>query len=53
MSAPDVVTVRVPFRTVRRGGRKMIVVPEGTTLALLDPAEPEVDTVLLKAIVRA
>ena len=53
MSAPEVVTVRVPFRTVRRGGRKMIVVPEGTTLASNRATEPEVDTVLLKAIVRA
>lgn len=53
MSGSDVVTVRVPFRTVRRGGRKRIVVPEGTSLASSRPAEPEVDTVLLKAMVRA
>ncbi|WP_375454033.1 hypothetical protein, partial [uncultured Methylobacterium sp.] len=53
MSAPDVVTVRVPFRTVRRGGRKIIVLPECAMGPQTRPTEPEVDAVLLRAIVRA
>lgn len=53
MSAPEVVAVRVPFRTVRRGGRKIIVLPEGSMGPQTRPTEPEVDAVLLRAIVRA
>ena len=53
MSGSDVVSIRVPFRTVRRGGRKLIVVPEGAEVGLRPHTDPEVDAVLLRAIVRA
>lgn len=53
MSAPEVLSVRVPFRTVRRGGRKLIVTPEGFQQPAAKQPEAEVDPVLLKAVIRA
>lgn len=53
MSGFDVVSVRVPFEIVRRGGRKVIVVPERAVTAPANLSEPEIDAVLLKAVVRA
>jgi hypothetical protein len=52
MPAPDtaVVTVKVPFMIRKRGGRKLVLVPEG---APAPPLAPQVDSTLVKAIARA
>ncbi len=44
---PDTVTVHVPFRVVKRGGRKEIRLPPGA------PSRPELDNALVKALARA
>ncbi len=44
---PDTVTLQVPFRVVKRGGRKEMQMPEGTT-------QPRrTDSALVKALARA
>lgn len=44
---PDTITVHVPFRFVKRGGRKKILLPEGTM-------QPKMaDNTLIKALARA
>lgn len=44
---PDVITIQVPFRVVKRGGRKEMQMPEGA-------AQPRgADNVLVKALARA
>lgn len=43
------ITVHVPFRVRKRGGRKLMVSPDGTT----EPARPRVDNSLVKALARA
>ena len=43
------ITVHVPFRVVKRGGRKLMVSPDGTA----EPARPQVDNSLVKALARA
>lgn len=46
-SAPDTVTVHVPFRVVKRGGRKKVHLPEGAE-------QPRrTDNTLVKALARA
>ncbi len=45
---PETVTVHVPFRLVKRGGRKEMVVPSGTSAP-----RPRVDSTLIKALARA
>ena len=47
-AAPETLTVQVPFTIRKRGGRKEIVVPEGTR-----PDRPRLDKTLLKALARA
>jgi hypothetical protein len=42
-------SVHVPFRLQKRGGRKAIVSPDGTPLS----AQPPVDNTLIKALARA
>lgn len=44
---PDVITVQVPFRVVKRGGRKEMQLPDGATLS----RKP--DSTLVKALARA
>ena len=44
---PDTVTVHVPFRVTKRGGRKEIRLPPGA------PSRPELDNALIKALARA
>ena len=44
---PDTVTVHVPFRVVKRGGRKEIRLPPGA------PSRPELNNALVKALARA
>jgi len=43
-------TVRVPLAHRKRGGRKLVVVPDGGAWA---PARPRVDDALVKALARA
>jgi hypothetical protein len=46
----DTLTIRIPMRLQRRGGRKLIVTPEG----MAAPArKPRRDETLIKALVRA
>lgn len=47
MPIPDTMTVHVPFRTVKRGGRKEIRLPDGA------PSRPELGNALVKALARA
>jgi len=44
------ITVRVPLKVQRRGGRKLVVAPEGTTWLA---SRARVDSALVKAIARA
>lgn len=44
---PDTVTLHVPFRVVKRGGRKEVQLPEGATQTR------RTDTALVKALARA
>jgi hypothetical protein len=44
------ITIRVPFTVRQRGGRKVVVAPEGTGWA---PPRAQVDSTLVKAIARA
>ncbi len=46
-SIPDTVTVHVPFRVVRRGGRKEMPMPDGTVWPR------RTDSTLVKALARA
>jgi hypothetical protein len=52
MPAPDpgVVTIKVPFAVRKRGGRKLVLAPNG---APMPPSVPHVDSTLVKAIARA
>jgi hypothetical protein len=45
-------TVHIPMTFRRRGGRKLIVAPDGTAMTAA-PKQPQVDNVLLKALARA
>jgi hypothetical protein len=47
VSIPETVTLHVPFRIVKRGGRKEMVLPEGATLLR------RTDNTLVKALARA
>ena len=44
---PETITVRVPFRVVKRGGRKEVQLPEGAT------KPRQTDNTLVKALARA
>jgi hypothetical protein len=46
----DTLTVRIPMRLQRRGGRKLIMAPEGVAVPA---AKPRRDETLIKALVRA
>jgi len=46
-SAPETVTVHVPFRLVKRGGRKEMQMPDGAT------SQRKIDNTLVKALARA
>jgi len=52
MPAPDsdVVTIKVPFAVRKRGGRKLVLAPNG---APMPPVAPHIDSTLVKAIARA
>ena len=46
----DTLTIRIPMRLQRRGGRKLIMTPEGVTAPARNPSR---DETLVKALVRA
>ena len=51
MNAPaQTLTVRVPFTIRKRGGRKLAIAADGSTLA---PPRPRIDSTLVKALARA
>jgi hypothetical protein len=47
---PAVVTIKVPFAVRKRGGRKLVLSPDG---APVPPSTPHIDSTLVKAIARA
>lgn len=47
---PAVVTIKVPFAVRKRGGRKLVLAPNG---APVPPSAPHIDSTLVKAIARA
>jgi len=47
----ETLTLRIPMRFQRRGGRKRIVAPDGRKLTL--PAKPQPDGTLVKTLARA
>ena len=51
MREDDALTVHVPMTFRRRGGRKIIVAPDGTTMSAAAPRF-NVDNVLVKALAR-
>lgn len=48
----ETLTIHVPMTFRRRGGRKLIVAPDGSMIAAR-PSRSNIDSVLLKALVRA
>lgn len=46
------VTVRVPISIRRRGGRKLVLAPDGASVSVL-PASRHIDSAMVKAIARA
>jgi hypothetical protein len=46
---PSILSVRVPFALRKRGGRKLVITPDGET----HRPRPRVDSALVKAIARA
>jgi hypothetical protein len=46
----NTLTIRIPMRLQRRGGRKLIMTPEGATMP---SPQPRRDETLIKALVRA
>ena len=46
---PSTLSVRVPFAVRKRGGRKLVITPDGET----HRARPRVDSALVKALARA
>ena len=46
----DTLTIRIPIRLQQRGGRKLIMTPEG---AMMPAPKPRPDETLIKALIRA
>ena len=53
MAASQSLTVRVPLAIWRRGGRKIVVTPEGELAWMPMPPRARVDSTLVKALARA
>jgi len=50
----ETVTLRVPIAFVRRGGRKVVVAPDGSTDSPgTAPPRPRIDNTMIKALARA
>jgi hypothetical protein len=52
ISDGQTVTVRVPISIRRRGGRKLVIAPDGTNLTAV-PVSRHIDNAMVKAIARA
>lgn len=48
--AVETLTVKVPFVVRKRGGRKLVLAPDGTAI---DPSRPRIDNAMVKALARA
>ena len=46
---PETITLHVPFKLTKRGGRKLMIAPDGAEVA----PRPRVDSTLVKALARA
>ena len=46
---PSTLSIRVPFAVRKRGGRKLVITPDGTT----HHPRPRIDSALVKALARA
>ncbi|MEQ9145205.1 MAG: hypothetical protein RLO08_12705 [Parvibaculaceae bacterium] len=46
-ATPDTITIHVPFRVIKRGGRKEVQLPDGA------PVQRKTDNTLIKALARA
>jgi hypothetical protein len=53
MTAAPTVTVRAPFAIRKRGGRKVIVTPDGAPAPPPEARPPRIDNALVKALARA
>jgi hypothetical protein len=53
MTAAPTVTVRAPFAIRKRGGRKVIVTPDGAAAPPPEARPPRIDNALVKALARA
>jgi hypothetical protein len=53
MTAAPTVTVRAPFAIRKRGGRKVIVTPDGAPAPQPEAGPPRIDSALVKALARA
>src|SRR5580704_4913046 len=51
LAATTSITVRVPMTIRRRGGRKLVVAPDGSPA--WPPQRPRVDSTMIKALARA
>lgn len=52
MTAPQTITIRIPMKIRKRGGRKLILTPDGDAPAW-SASRPRVDNTMVKAIARA
>ena len=50
-ATPPMLTVHIPLTVRRRGGRKVVIAPDGTEAPVI--AAARIDTTLLKALARA
>jgi len=48
--AAENLTVKVPFTVRKRGGRKLVLAPDGSSI---DPNRPRIDNAMVKALARA
>lgn len=46
---PETITLHVPFKLTKRGGRKLMIAPDGAGVA----PRPRIDSALVKALARA
>ena len=53
MTAAPTVTVRAPFAIRKRGGRKLIIAPDGAVAPRPEARLPRIDGALVKALARA